>query len=50
MHRAAEQVGAVPAWLLADPDNHTGRVERLPAREEIDAPVSEPLIVELYSK
>ncbi len=50
VRRAAEQVGAVPAWLLADHDNHTGRVQRVPARDEIDAPGSEQLIVELYWK
>jgi small subunit ribosomal protein S4 len=47
---ATELGGAVPAWLLADHDNLTGRVERLPDRAEIDVPVSEQLIVELYSK
>ena len=41
---------AVPAWLTADPDNFKGTVERLPEREEIDVPVDEMLIVELYSK
>jgi small subunit ribosomal protein S4 len=47
---ATELGGAVPAWLLADHDNLTGRVERLPERAEIDVPVTEQLIVELYSK
>jgi small subunit ribosomal protein S4 len=47
---ATELGGAVPAWLLADHDNLTGRIERLPDRAEIDVPVSEQLIVELYSK
>ncbi len=41
---------AVPAWLIADPDNFKGTVDRLPEREEIDVPVDEMLIVELYSK
>jgi ribosomal protein S4 len=41
---------AMPASLLADHDNLTGRVERLPERAEIDVPVSEQLIVELDSK
>ena len=41
---------AVPAWLLADPEHFKGTVERLPEREEIDVPVDEMLIVELYSK
>jgi small subunit ribosomal protein S4 len=50
LRQATELGGAVPAWLLADHDNLTGRVERLPERDEIEAPVSEQLIVELYSK
>ena len=41
---------AVPAWLIADPEHFKGTVDRLPAREEIDVPVDEMLIVELYSK
>ncbi len=40
----------VPAWLIADPENFKGTVDRLPEREEIDVPVDEMLIVELYSK
>jgi len=43
-------VGAVPGWLLADHDGLQGRVECLPERAEISAPVNEQLIVELYSK
>lgn len=39
-----------PAWLELDAANLRGRVLRLPTREEIDAPVNERLIVELYSK
>ena len=38
------------AWLQADHDNLTGKVLRLPDRAEIDTPVQEQLIVELYSK
>ena len=41
---------AVPAWLTADPEHFKGTVDRLPEREEIDVPVDEMLIVELYSK
>ena len=41
---------AVPAWLTADTENFKGTVNQLPAREEIDVPVDEMLIVELYSK
>ena len=40
----------VPAWLERDFDNLSGKVIRLAAREDIDIPVEEHLIVELYSK
>lgn len=40
----------VPEWLEADTDNLKGVVKELPAREAIDVPVDEMLIVELYSK
>jgi small subunit ribosomal protein S4 len=40
----------VPAWLDADQENLKATVKQLPSREEIDVPVNEMLIVELYSK
>ena len=40
----------VPAWLEADQEALKGEVKALPTREEIDVPVDEMLIVELYSK
>ena len=40
----------VPAWLEADPENFKVEVKELPKREDIDVPVDEMLIVELYSK
>ena len=40
----------VPEWLEADLENLKGTVKELPRREEIDVPVDEMLIVELYSK
>ena len=40
----------VPEWLEADAENLKGTVKELPAREVIDVPVNEMLIVELYSK
>ena len=39
-----------PGWLEIDRDNFKGRVLSLPKREEIQLPVNEQLIVELYSK
>ena len=41
---------AIPSWLSADKDNLKGEVLNLPLREDIDIPVDEMLIVELYSK
>ncbi|MCR5332134.1 MAG: 30S ribosomal protein S4 [Lachnospiraceae bacterium] len=41
---------SVPAWLEADHDNLSGKIVALPTREQIDVPVNEMLIVELYSK
>ena len=40
----------IPAWLDVDLENLRGVVKELPTREEIDVPVEEMLIVELYSK
>jgi small subunit ribosomal protein S4 len=47
---ATELTAAVPPWLQADHDSLTAKVLRLPERSEITTPVSEQLIVELYSK
>jgi small subunit ribosomal protein S4 len=40
----------VPTWLEVDRDNYRARVQSLPKREDIQLPVNEQLIVELYSK
>ena len=40
----------LPAWLEREKNGLKGTVTRLPAREDIDIPVEEHLIVELYSK
>jgi small subunit ribosomal protein S4 len=37
-------------WLEVDRENMSGRVIRVPSREELDVPISEHLIVELYSR
>ena len=47
---STDLTSSVAPWLLADHDNLTGKILRIPEREEIDAPVQEQLIVELYSK
>lgn len=40
----------VPAWLQVDVEKLSGKVLALPTRDQIDMPVREQLIVELYSK
>lgn len=40
----------VPEWLEKDADKMQGKVIRLASREDVDLPVEEHLIVELYSK
>jgi len=41
---------AVPMWLEVEGSSHKATVRDLPMREQIDIPVREQLIVELYSK
>lgn len=40
----------IPEWLEFDLTNHSGKVKTVPTREQIDIPVKEHLIVELYSR
>ena len=40
----------IPEWLESDQENLKGTVKMLPKRSDIDVPVDEMLIVELYSK
>lgn len=42
--------GNPPSWIEIDRDNFKGRITALPKREDIQLPVNEQLIVELYSK
>ena len=46
----AENPKTLPSWLTANPENFEGTVIAEPSREDIDAPINETLIVELYSK
>ncbi|MCL2817402.1 MAG: 30S ribosomal protein S4 [Clostridiales bacterium] len=39
-----------PSWLELDKANMSGRVAALPRREDLDIPINEQLIVELYSR
>src|ERR1700754_2209521 len=47
---ATELTGAVSGWLQTDFEQLSGKVLRLPVRSDINAPVNEHLIVELYSR
>ena len=40
----------IPGWLAFDGSSSTGRIVSMPTREQINLPVQEQLIVELYSK
>ncbi len=46
----ANTVRPLPEWLEVDREKMSGKVVRLANREDIDLPVEEHLIVELYSK
>ncbi|MFZ5651347.1 MAG: 30S ribosomal protein S4 [Bacillota bacterium] len=48
MERAADRTP--PPWLEYEPDQARGRIVALPTRDQIDVPVQEHLIVELYSR
>jgi small subunit ribosomal protein S4 len=47
---ATDLTAAVAPWLQADHEGLTGKVLKWPERADIDTPVQESLIVELYSK
>ncbi len=46
----AENPKTLPTWLEGNIESFEGKVASIPAREDIDVPVNETLIVELYSK
>jgi small subunit ribosomal protein S4 len=41
---------SVPSWMTVDVEKLEGKVVAIPRREDIDTPIAEHLIVELYSK
>lgn len=41
---------SIPEWIEYDANNHRAKIKALPTREQIDIPVQEHLIVELYSR
>ena len=46
----ANSARPIPTWLERDAEKLTGKVIKLASREDVDIPVEEHLIVELYSK
>ena len=51
LHAMEEVKGrGIPEWLQLDPEAMSARVSSVPTREQINLPVQESLIVELYSK
>jgi small subunit ribosomal protein S4 len=44
------QIAPVPDWLVANRDALSGKVSRVPTRDEMQPMVNEQLIVELYSR
>lgn len=46
----AENPKTLPNWISANTENFEGRIVSEPSRADIDVPVNETLIVELYSK
>ena len=51
VHAMEEVKGrGIPEWLTFDAGQMTGRIQSLPTRQQINLPVQEQLIVELYSK
>lgn len=46
----AENPRVFPAWISGKTSDFEAKIDRLPTREDIDTPINETLIVELYSK
>lgn len=46
----AEKAATTPKWLEANAEKLEGKLIALPVREDIDLPIEEHLIIELYSK
>ena len=44
------QGATTPAWIVLNAEEMSAKIDRFPTREEIDVPVVEQSIVELYSK
>ena len=47
---ANQDLAHIPSWMELDAANHSVKIVAVPKREEIDIPVNEQMIVELYNK
>ena len=45
-----EMTISTPSWITVDADKLEGKILAMPQRQDIDTPIAEHLIVELYSK
>jgi small subunit ribosomal protein S4 len=48
--KLSKAVGSIPEWVEVDFENKTGKVVRIPIKDDISANFNEQLVVELYSK
>ncbi|HNR90189.1 MAG TPA: 30S ribosomal protein S4 [Spirochaetota bacterium] len=48
--KLSKAISSVPEWINADFENKSGKVVRLPNRQDVTANINEQLVVELYSK
>lgn len=48
--KLSKAVGSIPEWVEVDFENKTGKVVRIPIKDDISANFNEHLVVELYSK
>jgi small subunit ribosomal protein S4 len=48
--KLSKAVGSIPEWVDVDFENKTGKVVRIPVKDDISANFNEHMVVELYSK
>jgi small subunit ribosomal protein S4 len=48
--KLSKAVGSIPEWVEVDFENKTGKVVRIPVKDDISANFNEHMVVELYSK
>ncbi len=48
--KLAKAIDSIPGWIEVDFEKRTGRIVRMPAREDLTSNFNDQLVVELYSK